>query len=256
MKVDAHAHIFRANESIILNPRYIPNYNATLSDYLNNLKIFNFSHSILVQPSFLGIDNSYLLNEIDKYNNIKAVVVVEPNDLDILKKYKSKICGIRLNLINKNKPDFQTKDWQECLKIIKNLNIFIEIHKELEYIVPIIEELCEYDCRIILDHLARPNLKSIGILDNLKRFSNKNIIFKLSGFYRIDKNIYFVRDVFNKLLSIFGRNKFIFGSDWPHTNYENIANYDKIMNDFHIIVDKNNLRQQILSDNPLILFQN
>lgn len=41
--------------------RYAPSYDATLPAYLAQLDAHGLSHGVLIQPSFLGVDNSYLL---------------------------------------------------------------------------------------------------------------------------------------------------------------------------------------------------
>jgi predicted TIM-barrel fold metal-dependent hydrolase len=44
--------------------RYAPSYDAPLGDYLGQLLAHGFSHGVLVQPSFLGTDNRYLLSAL------------------------------------------------------------------------------------------------------------------------------------------------------------------------------------------------
>src|SRR5438876_523740 len=59
--IDSHAHVFSRGLKLAATRRYAPDYDATLAEYLNHLGAHGLSHGVLVQPSFLGTDNSYLL---------------------------------------------------------------------------------------------------------------------------------------------------------------------------------------------------
>lgn len=255
IQIDTHAHIFRANESAAKVVRYVPNYDASANDYRKNLKDFNFTHGVLIQPSFLGTDNSYIFSAINEFDNLRAVAVINPNEYEVLIPQINKICGIRLNLIGKDKPDFTSNEWQECLKFLKQNNLHVEIHKELDLIEPIIKELYEMNAKIVIDHLARPSKTNANLLDELKKYSNGDIYFKVSGFYRLSDDLKFAKDVFNKLLSFYKKDRFVFGSDWPHTNYESLINYEKAVKDFDFVVENKSLKEQILSDNAKDLFK-
>ena len=91
MKIDTHAHIFLKKLNTVANARYKPDYDASFKDYKANLDHYDFNKGVLVQPSFLGIDNEFLLQSIEKDENIKAIVVVDENiKFDELKKLKER----------------------------------------------------------------------------------------------------------------------------------------------------------------------
>lgn len=46
---------------------HAPDYDALLDDYLALLHTRDISHGVLVQPSFLGTDNSYFVNALRRY---------------------------------------------------------------------------------------------------------------------------------------------------------------------------------------------
>src|SRR3546814_17001564 len=58
--IDSHAHVFVPGLSVIAERRYTPDYAAPLDDYLALLDAQGLAHGVLVQPSFLGTDNSHL----------------------------------------------------------------------------------------------------------------------------------------------------------------------------------------------------
>ncbi|MBZ7992582.1 amidohydrolase family protein [Campylobacter sp. RM9333] len=248
MYIDTHAHIFRANISSANVVRYVPNYDASCEQYLANLKEFNFSYGVLVQPSFLGFDNSYLLQALKEHSNLRGIVVIDPNNISDLK--EKNVCGLRLNLIGKDKPNFD--DYKEALEYIKEFNLHIELHKELDKLLFIIDDLAKYNVKIMIDHLARPNKDTFKLLDEFNNYKNLDINFKVSGFYRLDEDLAFSKDVFDKLSDIFDIKHFVYGSDWPHTNYESKINYQKALDDFLKVT--NDKAKIILQDNAKELF--
>ena len=62
--VDTHAHVFRQGLALAGTRRHTPDYDATLADYLALLDTHGLSHGVLVQPSFLGTDNSHMVQAL------------------------------------------------------------------------------------------------------------------------------------------------------------------------------------------------
>ena len=62
--VDTHAHVFHQGLALADTRRHTPDYDATLAQYLELLDGHGLSHGVLVQPSFLGTDNSHLLQAL------------------------------------------------------------------------------------------------------------------------------------------------------------------------------------------------
>src|SRR3954447_5853788 len=55
---DCHAHVFKRGLKLADVRRYAPDYDATPQDYLRVLDENGMARGVLVQPSFLGTDNS------------------------------------------------------------------------------------------------------------------------------------------------------------------------------------------------------
>lgn len=86
---------------------------------------------------------NFLLQSIEKDENIKAIVVVDENiKFDELKKLKErKACGVRLNLIGKELPNFKSMVWTQFLKNLSKLKMQIEIQRDLDNnLVDIVEK--------------------------------------------------------------------------------------------------------------------
>src|SRR4051812_11349818 len=107
--IDGHAHVFSRELDLTAARRYSPDYDATLAMYQHELRTHGLSHGVLVQPSFLGTDNSYLLDALRQApDQLRGVVVV---DRDISRAALDEmdrlgVVGIRLNLMGKALPDF------------------------------------------------------------------------------------------------------------------------------------------------------
>src|SRR3712207_3862358 len=102
MAVDTHAHVFRRGLKLADFRRYAPDYDAEIEDYLRQLDAHAVTHGVLVQPSFLGTDNSYLVEALQQYpERFRGIAVVPPDfamaELEALDKVGA--VGIRLNLI-------------------------------------------------------------------------------------------------------------------------------------------------------------
>ncbi|TXD96212.1 amidohydrolase family protein [Psychrobacter frigidicola] len=80
---------------------------------------------------------------------------------------------------------------------------------------------------------------------------------KVSGYYRLDKKmgIQNAVDAFKLLIERDMKNNLIWGSDWPHTQYESQIDFDKVLSNFKKIVDDKELVTQILTENNANLFR-
>ena len=81
-RIDGHAHVF--NRALPMEPirRYTPDRDATVIEYLAHLDEHGFTHGVLVQPSFLGYDNSHLLDALRRHPERLRGVAVVPPDVD------------------------------------------------------------------------------------------------------------------------------------------------------------------------------
>src|ERR1700752_4066277 len=77
--IDAHAHVFVRGLPLAPTRRHAPDYDATLTAYSALLQRHAISHAVLVQPSFLGTDNSFFLDVLKRFpDRFRGVAVVDP----------------------------------------------------------------------------------------------------------------------------------------------------------------------------------
>jgi predicted TIM-barrel fold metal-dependent hydrolase len=127
--VDCHAHVFRVGLPLADVRRYAPDYNATPADYVKMLDANGMSHGVLIQPSFLGTDNTYLIDALREYpKRLRGVAVVEPGVArdELVAMDKAGVVGIRLNLIGKPDPAFDQDDWRALLRQVADLGFMLK----------------------------------------------------------------------------------------------------------------------------------
>lgn len=115
--VDTHAHVFHQGLALADTRRHTPDYDATLAQYLELLDGHGLSHGVLVQPSFLGTDNSHLLQALRAAPaRLRGVAVVDPaiDDPGLQALAAAGVVGIRLNLIGLDLPDLAAPPGATC----------------------------------------------------------------------------------------------------------------------------------------------
>ncbi|HTB37993.1 MAG TPA: hypothetical protein VK777_12945, partial [Reyranella sp.] len=60
--VDAHTHVFTRGLKLAVDARYAPNYDASWQTLLALAEKNGVGRAVILQPSFLGYDNSYLFS--------------------------------------------------------------------------------------------------------------------------------------------------------------------------------------------------
>lgn len=231
LTIDTHAHAWDKNCTFVVNSRYRPDYFFTAEAYLQKLSEYGMHKGVLVQPSFLGTDNAYLLSALDAYpSHLRGVVVVE-NDIayeTLFLMHQSGVRGIRYNLINKPIPSFNDASFQELFAYIQSLGWHIELHATAVQWPEIIQKLSKTSVKIVIDHFGRPEnglLTCKGLHALLT--ANLDLHVKLSAPYR------FTKGAINPLIEIWeshvGKEKLLWGSDTPFTQHENVWNFERSM---------------------------
>jgi predicted TIM-barrel fold metal-dependent hydrolase len=262
--IDCHAHIFHRGLPMPDRRRAPGAYDATAEDFLGVMKDHKISHGVLIQPSFLGTDNSYMVAALKKYpKQLRGVAVVDPSissqDLDALQ--AAGIVGIRLNLIGLPTPDFHSDLWKNLLKEIKVRRWQVEVHQVIERIAAVVEPLLAAGIDVVIDHFGRPNEK-LGVEDRNFKYllalgSTRQVWVKLSGSYRNGKNGVgeeTAKQAIPLLISHFGLERLLWGSDWPHTLFESSVNYSSQRQLLDQWLPRASDRLVVLRDTPQSLF--
>jgi len=274
--IDTHAHVFSHDLPLAQRRRYAPAYDAPLSRYLAQLDAHDVSHGVLIQPSFLGTDNRYLMQSIaqapQRLRGIAvidpAAVAAEPAQLDALA--RAGIVGIRLNLFSLPDPDYTSAVWQATLEKIASLGWQIEVHCEAQRLPRVVGPLLDGHAEpidIVVDHFGRPQ-PALGVDDPGFRYlltlgATRRVWVKVSGAYRNaaaktgpDANGAATALAAMPLLEdAFGFDRLIWGSDWPHTQFEQVQSYDAVYALMLKLLPTERARRAVLVDTPAKLFR-
>lgn len=260
--IDTHAHVFSHQAPFAKDVRYTPDHTVTAEDYIRELDRYGFTHGVLIQPSFYGEDNSYMLGAIAKFpERLKGVAVVsERMSLDAMQKLKDQgIVGVRLNLFGKPCPDLTETVWQQFLARVTEMGWQLELHAPPKYLVQLLPPLAAYALDVVIDHFGRFDPKTgVASADYqafLDMLNPKQHWVKVSGFYRLgkDNGVQNAKDALALLLARDMQERLIWGSDWPHTQHDEMS-FDISLTTFKAIVDDDNLVKKILIDNNAKLF--
>jgi predicted TIM-barrel fold metal-dependent hydrolase len=231
LAVDCHAHVFLQALALADGRRYTPAYDAPIDSYLARLDRHGLTHGVLIQPSFLGTDNSYLLSALDAHpDRLRGIVVlpVETPATALAALDRSGVVGVRLNLIGQPAPDFDTPAWHRHLADLAALGWQVEIQAEAARLPQILPRLLEADVEIVVDHFGKPD-PLMGIDDPGFRYllttgRTGRVWVKLSGPYRNGAGAT-MQDAIAPLSDSFGLEHLLWGSDWPHTQFEEQIGY-------------------------------
>ncbi|SFQ06184.1 amidohydrolase [Ralstonia sp. NFACC01] len=263
--IDTHAHVFERGLPLANARRYAPTYDAPLPAYLAQLDAHGVSHGVLVQPSFLGVDNSYLLAALKQApQRLRGVAVIDPAAPETLLAQMNAegIVGIRLNLIGAADPQLKSPVWQAALARLHALGWHVELHVEARRLPTLLQPLLEAQVNVVVDHFGRPD-PALGVDDPgfaalLAAGRSRRVWVKISGAYRNGANgrgEAIAEAAMPRLKDALGLDRLVWGSDWPHTQFESQINYDKMWAFAGVLLPSAADRKQVLVDTPTQLFR-
>lgn len=246
LRIDTHAHVFTRDLPLADVRRYAPTYDVTVEQYIARLDAHGMSHGVLVQPSFLGSDNSYLLAAIARYpQRLRGIAMIDADisEQQLLALQAGGVVGIRFNLVGGAPvPDFAGV-WRSTLTRIAQLGWQVEIHREAVDLPRVLPPLLAMGLKVVVDHFGRVDA-ALGVDDPGFRYllstaAGGQVWVKLSASYRnggAEEGQRFARQAWPLLREHFGPQRLLWGSDWPHTQHESLTDYDHSWQQFTKLV--------------------
>jgi predicted TIM-barrel fold metal-dependent hydrolase len=249
--VDAHAHIFAAGLPLSPFRRFTPGYDATIGDYLALLDRHGVAAGVLVQPSFLGTDNSYLLAGLAAAPaRLRGIAVIDPprtGDEELAAMKAAGIVGVRLNLIGAD-AEAQLASWDAPQQgRVAALGWQIEVQAHGPELPRVLDRLDAFDGPVVVDHFGRPagarGLDDPGFRRLLEAGPDGRLWVKLSAAYRLETPD--PRPYADALLARLGPARLLWGSDWPWTQHEDGHLYANCLAQFESLCPSPALRAEI-----------
>jgi predicted TIM-barrel fold metal-dependent hydrolase len=221
LRVDSHVHVFTKDLSLAAERRHTPDRDALLDDYLRISAEVGITHAVIVAPSFLGTDNSYLVWALRHApERLRGTVIVDPEfpPATLCEMDEAGVVGIRLNLyLRKTVPDLASPAYRCLFDALNDLGWHVEIYAEGDKLNLLLPILLDTGLNIVVDHFGSPAAQ-LGVADPgfrkvLKALEGGRTWAKLSGPYRqggADTRIYA-----DTLLRAGGPERLLWGSDWP-----------------------------------------
>lgn len=183
---------------------------------------------VLVQPSFYGADNSFLLQSLDSLKECgRGVVVLEPDAMSTrqLEQFERHgVCGVRVNLYSKFSP-MAPGGLEDVLKRyiarMPRAGWHIEIIASLSTIAAAAPFIADSTVPIVIDHYGLPgNEGPEGALGSslLDLLSLSHVWIKLSAPYRVAADPLATSPPAAWLSALYrvAPDRCVWGSDWPH----------------------------------------
>lgn len=228
-KFDCHAHVYE-HVAADKGARYVPNAPAPLEKWLNHQRRHGMAGGVIVQVSFLGTDNSQLLSALAKLERSRfAGVAVVPFEigaetLDSL--VEQGVRGIRWNLVRgASIPDLESKPVSDFLAKLRDRNLHLDIHLEGPRLASFLDPLTDQGLKIVVDHFGLPSEKKPGqdpMVTTVKALKRENLYMKFSAHYRTSFDLH---PHAQELLSALSEDRIVWGSDWPHTQHDSVADF-------------------------------
>ncbi|MBY0364482.1 MAG: amidohydrolase family protein [Phreatobacter sp.] len=220
--IDTHAHVFARGLPAIATARYVPDYDAPLAAYLAFLDGIGAREGVLVQPSFLGSDNSFLLAALKAAEGrLAGVAVVEerraPEAAEAMA--AAGIRGLRYNLVGRSPEVLALADATAMLAIAAPLGWHVELHADAPDLAAALPYLRGFDGRIVIDHFGRPGPDDAALVTSWA--ADPRVHMKLSAPYRVRHPD--IRGLAGRIVDAYGPERLMWGSDWPWTQHEEAA---------------------------------
>ncbi|WP_033046037.1 amidohydrolase family protein [Pseudomonas fluorescens] len=263
--IDSHAHVFSRQLTLATARRYTPGYDATLEQYLGHLHAHGLSHGVLVQPSFLGTDNRYLLDALRQApQRLRAVVVLErdASAAEMGDMARLGVVGVRLNLMGQALPDFSDTAWRSFFGRIAELDWHVELHAPMADLPVLLRQLIPFGVKLVIDHFGRPDarlgLDQPGFAELIEGGPGGQVWVKVSGIYRLaatdQQNLEFARASLSLLEQSFGPRRLVWGSDWPHTQHEQDVDFATVAGQLQALQCSPSLMHALTVQAPRELF--
>jgi predicted TIM-barrel fold metal-dependent hydrolase len=189
------------------------------------------THALIIHPGAYGTDNRATLDAIAASNGRAKGIAgmnMDASDEQFVE-FKSKgIVGVRVSLIHSNDEQFSRPEVDAFLARCKKHDFFVEVFAAAKTWPVIIPKLVDSGVKLIVEHTGYPivseGIGQSGFQAVLKLGRTTNTVIKVGAGFRLSQSGEPYDDVkpfAMEVVSAFGPDRCIWGSDWPFLNPQN-----------------------------------
>ncbi|WP_377154681.1 amidohydrolase family protein [Roseateles sp. UC29_93] len=249
--VDTHFHAFARTTAGAPGSRYVPDYAAPIEAWDTAVAPNGITHGVLVQPSFLGTDNSHLLQLLaERPAQLRGVAVVSPDFAvhELRRMDALGVCGVRLNLVG---TDHRIgEDLHPLFDQLEALSWHLQIHTDHGRLAEVLRQL-PGSLTVVVDHFGKP--ASPTEFSGLVAGQHDRLYVKLSAPYRLAAGCE-AQDLAARWLDRVGPMRLVWGSDWPCTAHEQAQATSASPRWLADWLASDTMREVVLTDNALSLY--
>ena len=260
--IDAHTHAFVRGLKLAVDARYAPTYDASWETLLKLAEANGVGRTVLLQPSFLGYDNSYLFAALkaapQRFRGVPWIspsVETRPEEWEEMARIG--VRGLRFPILGLPTPQWSAYHEMlgEALKRDWPIHLYVE-SKRLPEMLPL---LLDGGHKIVIPHYGMFDrtlgpARDPGFKVLLESAKTGRVFVVMCGAYRVGPER--ARQAAPMLLDAFGPERLMWGSDWPHTDTDlnRVTTYPITLRTFEDWVPNEAVRRTILIDTPSKLY--
>ena len=261
MIVDSHFHAWSPASTLAADRAYAPAAAVTVEDALVMQVRHGVDHAVMIQPSFLGTDNGYILECLRSHpNRLRATVVVDPEipETELEAMDRLGVVGFRLNLHSaKTMPNYASPLYHRLYDWASAHGWHVEVIARGAIWADVLNRLKPWKLTVVVDHFGMPSSAAdpdeIGFGAVLEAGREGRAWVKFSAPYRqVTPKL---AGYAARLIAAFGRERVVWASDYPWTRHEAGRSYQGLLDALSDWVPDPDLRQAILGPNAARLFR-
>lgn len=263
---DAHCHVFGPAASFPFSPdrSYTPP-DSGIDDFIELQRMLGLERAVFVQASCHGVDNSAMIDAIQRGDGrFAGVAMIDGSftDADLDELHENRVRGIRFNFVAHlgGAPDLD--EFWELVHRVAARDWHIVLHfdaKDLAAYSPVLDAM---PVPYLIDHMAR-----VPAVDGVEQEPFQRLLERITTDDRCWVKISCAErltegrtapfdDVvpFARALVEAAPERVLWGTDWPHPNLADMPDEGTLLDLLGQIVPDEATRNQILVDNPQVLY--
>jgi predicted TIM-barrel fold metal-dependent hydrolase len=167
-----------------------------------------------------------------------------------------------LNLVGLKLPQLTAPDWRRLFARVNALGWHVEVHRQAVDLHAVVGPLLEQGCTVVVDHFGRPDPRTAaddpGFTYLLSLAATGRVWVKLSAAYRSavnDDGTALGTALASQLLDAYTPARLVWGSDWPHTQHQQLVDYTATRRALDLWVPDAAQRESILTSSASTLYR-